>query len=96
MPGRNAGLPAHADGGLLPQPRDHPQLPGGDRAPLLRPAPQRAHAALPDEGGTGGEGQRRAQLPAGGKGAFLTSGLGCGAGKALTGSDLPLDYLLPW
>lgn len=96
MPGRNAGLPAHANGGLLPEPRNHPQLPRGDRAPLLRPAPQRAHAALPDEGGAGREGQRRAQLPAGGKGVFLTSVLGCWAGKALTGSDLPVDHLLPW
>ena len=52
--GRDAGLQADADGGFLPESGDRAALPDGDRGPLLRPAPQRSHAALPDEDRPGG------------------------------------------
>lgn len=48
MSGGDVGLPADADGRLLPKPRDRPPLPDGDRGPVLRFAPEGPHAALPD------------------------------------------------
>ncbi len=55
--GGDAGLPADADGGFLSESGDCAALPDRDRGPLLWPAPQRPHAALPDENRT-----RRPQL----------------------------------
>lgn len=65
--GRDAGLQADVDGRFLSKPRDYPQLPRGDRAPLLGVAPQRAHVALSDEGGAWREGKRSGEVPAGGE-----------------------------
>lgn len=70
MPGGNVGLPAHANGRLLAEPRNHPELPRGDRTPLLRPASERSHPPLPDESSTGRKGKRRAELSAGSKMLF--------------------------
>lgn len=70
VPGGDAGLPPHVDGRLLSEPRDHPELPRGDRAPLLGAASERADPALSDEGGAGGEGEPWNELPAGGKDPF--------------------------
>lgn len=91
MPGRNAGLPAHADGRLLAEPRNHPELPRGDRAPLLRPASERPHPALPDESRAGREGQRWAELSAGGKMLFclLTSSGSAGSSTGFSANTLP-------
>lgn len=65
--GRDDGLQADADGGLLPESGDRAALPRGDRGPLLGPPPQGPHAALPDEGRPGGRRRHRRQLPEGGK-----------------------------
>lgn len=82
MPGGDAGLPAHADGRLLSEPGNHPELPRGDRAPLLGPAPQGPHPALPDEGRPRREGQRGPQLSAGSKEPFITSLTLCSVGNS--------------
>ena len=70
VPGGDAGLPPHADGRFLSEPRDHPELPRRDRAPLLWAASERADPALPDEGGAGGERKPWDELPASGKDPF--------------------------
>lgn len=74
--GRDDGLPADADGGFLPEPGDRAALPQRDRESLLRPAPQRPDAALPDEGRPGGHGGHRPHVSAGRKLPSLTANNG--------------------
>lgn len=69
--GWDDGLQADADGGFLSESWDCAALSQWDWESLLRSAPQRTNAALPNEGRPGRHGRHRSQLSEGGEMAFI-------------------------
>lgn len=73
MPGGDVRLPAHVDGRLFFEPRDHPELSGGDRTPLFWITSKRANSALSNESSSWGKREPWNELPASGKEKFSTA-----------------------
>lgn len=80
--GWDDGLQTDADGGFLSESGDRAALSQRDRGSLLRSAPQRTNAALPDEGRPRRHGSHRPQLSEG--------------GRSKTSSQLPEMFICCW